>query len=1094
MVKSLQQQLREIFSGKLSVSQSDLSKFQEALRSKADVWRDDVEEIKSMFPDKIQRRQAGYLQFRLTGVYQDMITGACRTSNEEFQLYLDRNHECPVGCSCKESSGELPCVHGYQFTRFISQQLRNNAAISRRINGDQLDQNPPDHGHFVSDPLAEHKLLLTVALRTIGNLNASNSEQSVELAVAAPVVAGRIVWNFSVQPNRYFEVCPVFQMPKKRGGGWNKGKGIPLERLSEHAAILSPGDLRVCGKIVYDSYYEDELDPLDAAFELIGEPNVLINEKPGSIEAGNLRVTFEDNESNCTLRVGQLNNQRGLYSKGYLELDGTENVLSVCRLTETQSACARAILKMPVFPVAMRDDVIALARQVQAHLTVSLPADVAGPTVQDTARPLLLLLLDEKGVLSYGNRVRLTSGRVAKPGQGVLVVSQTQDGKPVQLARCQRDEMRLWEDLNQKIGLPNIGAEGSINDFEAVLQVLQKVSELEQGELQLEVMWDQRSQKPLRLLGNVTPQNLRVGVQKSRDWLQLNGECDFGNDQKMELSTLLHSLRNLDASSIQGNYVKLGEHGWAKISESLRKQLTRLDNSVNEDRKKLVFDASSAQVVQDLSKLQIQVDGTSAWTQCLERIERSKNINPQLPNGLSAQLRDYQRDGYCWMRRLAEWGVGGVLADDMGLGKTLQTLAVLLDRKDSGPALVVAPTSVGFNWVREVEKFTPELRSHLYRETDRADFLSSVGPGDIVVCSYGLALRDAEILAKTQWGTLVLDEAQAIKNARSKTATAISEINAQWKIALTGTPVENHLGELWSIFHAVAPGVFGGWEQFRKRFAAPIEKDGDEERRLALRERIQPFVLRRTKQAVLKDLPARTEMNLYVDLSPAEREAYDRVRLSAIGELDDIAKLSDIQDQRFKMLALLTRLRQLSCSPKLVHEDWLGRSAKLQLLAETIGELRQEGHRALIFSQFVTHLQLIREMLLEEGISFEYLDGSTTPTERQKRVDQFQSGQSDVFLISLKAGGTGLNLTAADYVIHTDPWWNPAVEDQATDRAHRIGQDKPVMVYRLISKGTIEEEILKLHDSKRDLVAGVLDGSHTAAKLSTSDLIELIRG
>ncbi|HAC91955.1 MAG TPA: hypothetical protein DCF63_15220 [Planctomycetaceae bacterium] len=213
-----------------------------------------------------------------------------------------------------------------------------------------------------------------------------------------------------------------------------------------------------------------------------------------------------------------------------------------------------------------------------------------------------------------------------------------------------------------------------------------------------------------------------------------------------------------------------------------------------------------------------------------------------------------------------------------------------------------------------------------------------------------------------------------------------------------------------------------------------------------------------------------------------------------MGELDDIAKLSDIQDQRFKMLALLTRLRQLSCSPKLVHEDWPGRSAKLQLLAETIGELRQEGHRALIFSQFVTHLQLIREMLIEEGITFEYLDGSTTPTERQKRVDQFQNGHSDVFLISLKAGGTGLNLTAADYVIHTDPWWNPAVEDQATDRAHRIGQDKPVMVYRLISKGTIEEEILKLHDSKRDLVAGVLDGSHTAAKLSTSDLIELIRG
>ena len=439
-------------------------------------------------------------------------------------------------------------------------------------------------------------------------------------------------------------------------------------------------------------------------------------------------------------------------------------------------------------------------------------------------------------------------------------------------------------------------------------------------------------------------------------------------------------------------------------------------------------------------------------------------------------------------------GVGGVLADDMGLGKTLQTLAVLLDRSSLGPTLVIAPTSVGFNWVREAEKFAPELKPYLYRETDRNDFLSNVGPGDLVVSSYGLILRDIDKLKNIEWGTLVLDEAQAVKNARSKTASAISELKADWKVALTGTPVENHLGELWSLFHAISPGVFGGWEQFRKRFAGPIERDDDQDRRLALRERIRPFVLRRTKSEVLKDLPARTETNLYIDLTAAEREAYNRVRLSAIGEIDQIAKLSDIKDQRFKMLALLTRLRQLACSPKLVQADWSGRSSKLQQLAETLLELRSEGHRTLVFSQFVTHLQLIQQMLIEEGISFQYLDGSTSPKERQQRVDRFQEGQDDVFLISLKAGGTGLNLTAADYVIHTDPWWNPAVEDQATDRAHRIGQIKPVMVYRLISKGTIEEEILKLHDSKRDLVAGILEGSATAAKLSTEDLLQLIRG
>ena len=318
--------------------------------------------------------------------------------------------------------------------------------------------------------------------------------------------------------------------------------------------------------------------------------------------------------------------------------------------------------------------------------------------------------------------------------------------------------------------------------------------------------------------------------------------------------------------------------------------------------------------------------------------------------------------------------------------------------------------------------------------------------------------------------------------------------SAKWKLALTGTPVENHLGELWSVFRAVAPGVFGGWDQFRKRFAGPIERDQDEDRRLALRDRLQPFVLRRTKKEVLKDLPPRTESNLVVELNPDERDAYNRVRMSAIGELDEIARLGDIQDQRFRMLALLTRLRQLACSPKLVHADWPGRSSKLQHLADTLLELRSEGHRCLVFSQFVTHLQLIREMLEEEKISYQYLDGSTTPVQRQQRVDAFQDGMDEVFLISLKAGGTGLNLTAADYVIHMDPWWNPAVEDQATDRAHRIGQDRPVMVYRMISQGTIEEEILKLHDSKRELVAGVIDGSHAAAKLSPKALMELIRG
>jgi SNF2 family DNA or RNA helicase len=260
-----------------------------------------------------------------------------------------------------------------------------------------------------------------------------------------------------------------------------------------------------------------------------------------------------------------------------------------------------------------------------------------------------------------------------------------------------------------------------------------------------------------------------------------------------------------------------------------------------------------------------------------------------------------------------------------------------------------------------------------------------------------------------------------------------------------------------------------------------------------LAKRLQPFVLRRTKEEVLKELPPRTEMVLYVDLSPEERAQYELVRRSAIGEINNLAALPDIKDQRFKILALLTRLRQFACHPGMVNKQWDRSSAKLDQLCETLDSLRDEGHRALVFSQFTEHLALIRKALDERGISYQYLDGSTPALDRQKRVDDFQNGNDTVFLISLKAGGTGLNLTAADYVIHMDPWWNPAVEDQATDRAHRFGQDKPVMVYRIVARGTIEEEILALHETKRDLVEGILDGTSAAAKLSTQDLMEMIR-
>ncbi|MEL6344580.1 MAG: DEAD/DEAH box helicase, partial [Myxococcota bacterium] len=350
--------------------------------------------------------------------------------------------------------------------------------------------------------------------------------------------------------------------------------------------------------------------------------------------------------------------------------------------------------------------------------------------------------------------------------------------------------------------------------------------------------------------------------------------------------------------------------------------------------------------------------------------------------------------------------------------------------------------------------------------------------------------RDIDRLSEIPFATAVFDEAQAFKNPNARRTRAARQLDAGFRLALTGTPIENHTGELWSLFSVIAPGLLGSWEQFRTRFANPIER-GDDERRASLGPLMRPFLLRRLKSQVASELPARTEIVLPIQLSEAEMTLYNQVRMASLTALADPALLSEHQ-RRFQVLAAITRLRQLACNPQLYDPDSVLPSAKMTRLRTLIGGLKEEGHRTLIFSQFTRHLQLARDTLAADGVAYCYLDGSTAPAKRQSEVERFQAGEGDVFFISLKAGGTGLNLTSATYVVHLDPWWNPSVEDQATDRAHRIGQRQPVTVYRLVSRGTIEESILELHAEKRQLVSSLLDGSGKAATLTADALVNLI--
>ncbi|WP_411711137.1 DEAD/DEAH box helicase [Legionella adelaidensis] len=448
------------------------------------------------------------------------------------------------------------------------------------------------------------------------------------------------------------------------------------------------------------------------------------------------------------------------------------------------------------------------------------------------------------------------------------------------------------------------------------------------------------------------------------------------------------------------------------------------------------------------------------------------------PQNLKATLRDYQQQGLNWLSGLRSYEFGGVLADDMGLGKTVQTLALLQYEKEANrpqkATLIIAPTSVVRNWENESRTFCPQLKVLIYHGSERHQ--DTFDGYDIIISTYGLVQRDKTRFLKYHFYYLILDEAQAIKNARAKTTQIVHQLKSDYRLCLTGTPMENHLGELWSLFHFLMPGFLGTPKQFKKYFRNPIEKEGDEERKIQLVQRIQPFLLRRTKNQVAKELPLKTETTLSIELQGKQRDLYEAIRLTMEKKVREAIMQQGINRSHILILDALLKLRQVCCDPRLLKipeaEMAYGESAKLEALMELLDNLIAEGRKVLIFSQFTSMLTLIEEAIQSRKYNYLKLTGSTT--NRQPLIDEFQKGNYSLFLISLKAGGVGLNLTRADTVIHYDPWWNPAIEGQATDRTHRIGQQNPVFVYKLVTSGTVEEAILKLQNKKKMLIEGVL--------------------
>ncbi len=601
-----------------------------------------------------------------------------------------------------------------------------------------------------------------------------------------------------------------------------------------------------------------------------------------------------------------------------------------------------------------------------------------------------------------------------------------------------------------------------------------------------------------------------VEIETDNEWFDLRFDLDIQGHKLPLLPLIAEVLNNYELDQLPETLLvplpdSMGESQFLQLpSERIRPVCQILyelyDSSALDEDGSLRMSRFDAPRLADLEEnSELHWRGGKAMRELGRKLKNFKGIKKvAVPRGLKATLRDYQQQGLNWLQFLRSYEFNGILADDMGLGKTVQTLAHLLLEKErkrmDKPCLIIAPTSLMGNWRRESEQFTPKLKVLILQGPDRKQHFADINNYDLVLTTYPLLVRDHETLLAQDYHYLILDEAQVIKNPRAKAARFAREVKASHRLCLTGTPMENHLGELWALFDFLMPGFLGESKLFTQRFRTPIEKNGDTEQRQCLARRIAPFMLRRSKAEVVKELPAKTEILRSIALDKKQAALYESIRLSMEKKVRDAIKQKGFARSHITILDALLKLRQTCCDPQLLSLPQAKKvkdSAKLEMLMEMLPEMLEEGRRILLFSQFTKMLSIIEKQLIESGISYTKLTGQTR--KRDEVIESFRQGEVDVFLISLKAGGVGLNLTEADTVIHYDPWWNPAVENQATDRAHRIGQDKAVFVYKLITENTLEEKIMAMQARKQALADGVYNKEHSDKdlKLTADDLQEL---
>ena len=599
----------------------------------------------------------------------------------------------------------------------------------------------------------------------------------------------------------------------------------------------------------------------------------------------------------------------------------------------------------------------------------------------------------------------------------------------------------------------------------------------------------------------VSSPSVSVGVALKSDLLELQIHSDEMSREELAYLLTRYDRKKKYVRLKNGDFLDVREDGLgllAEISEDLRLTESGLKKGhVNVPKYRAMYLDAALKSNQELS-----VEKNREFKGMVRNMKTIEDSDYEVPDSLRSIMRGYQKSGFLWLKTLRENGFGGILADDMGLGKTLQVISLLLSEQESAKAgerechrsLIVCPASLVYNWQKEISRFAPQIKTTLVTglAAERQRIVRHTKEGEVLITSYDLLKRDVELYRDMVFAIQVIDEAQYIKNPGTQAAKGVKQITAGFKLALTGTPIENRLSELWSIFDYLMPGFLYTYQRFREEIEIPVVVNGDENRMQRLQRMIRPFILRRLKGEVLRDLPAKLEENVFAKLEGEQLALYDahvqRMKESLEGKSE-----KEFRSDKIQILAELTRLRQICCDPGLLFEGYKGESAKAQMCMELIENAVSAGHKVLLFSQFTSMLERLAAGLKKTGIDYYMLTGSVGKEKRMQMVESFNEDDVPVFCISLKAGGTGLNLTAADIVIHYDPWWNVAVQNQATDRAHRIGQKHVVTVYKLVSEGTIEEKIIAIQERKKELAKQVLEGEGMdSVSFTKEEILELL--